>query len=687
MEGEYKLIAVMFTDVVGYTELSHRNEALALQLLQEHNAAIRPILARHSGREIKTIGDAFLIEFDSALRALQCAIEIQARFEAQAPTAAEPEPKRFRLRISIHVGDVVASGGDIYGNGVNVASRLLHIAPPGGICVSYSVFEQVRNKTKAKLEFAGKRKLKGIDERVAIFIIPPSTSATQASAVPTLNRLSPFTRATAAVLPFLVAASIHFYRQSQQHETTAASVDHRRIAILPFENIGSNQADEYLSDGLTEELITQLSRVDAVRVMARGSILQYKGTKKTPSEISKELRTPTLVQGTVSKVGEQLHVNVQLVDGTSQENLWSQEFDGKLEDVLTIQKNIASKISGEVGGASRSPASVPNPTNAESGVTDKGENGEAYVHYLRGRYFLDQRTDSSFQKAFHEFEEAARLDPKSARAYGALANVTGLQLYYGGASPQDADPKIRAFAHQALDIDPTNAEALLALAAQAMNFDGDRPEAEARYKQALVSNFRNPTAHQWYADFLIRSGRKAESYAEADEAVRLDPLSLVTNVASGVMRYFGGDIDESIKLINATLEMDSNFMLGHYWLGRALIEKQQYTAAVAELKHAAELSEQNPMMLAALAQAKFLAGNTDEAKAIIKTLTSLKNRFVSQYDLAIAYSGSKDAGETISQLKGAVNQKISRFSFASVDPSFAFLRDNAEFKRLTSDQH
>ena len=647
MEGKRKLAAIMFTDIAGYSALSHRNEELALRLLDEHNRIIRPILERYSGHEIKTIGDAFLVDFDSALNAVQSALEIQSILHSRNESSEEGE--RIQVRISIHLGDVLVTAGDVFGDGVNIAARLQSVAPQGGLCVSGSVYDQVHNKIEVPFEFLGQKNFKGISKAVPVYVVRGSDS----------NQL----------------------RHRVKSAARTAGTDRSRVAVLPFESIGSNQSDDYLSDGMTEELISDLSRVESIRVMARGSILQYKHTQKTPAQIASELRSGTLVEGTVSTSGNQLRISVQVIDGVSQENLWSQDYDGKVEDAFNIRKQIATRLTRQFG-VGRSIASAAKMNSGARDTPQDSHNGEAYLHYLRGRYFMNKRTEEGLQKAYEELQASIAKDSKFAPAYATLANVIGLQAFYGTIAPGESDARLRGFVSRALELDPLNTEALLSLAENTAYQDLDWLQAERRFQDAIASNPRNPTAHQWYGEYLIHRERTGESYVEVDQAVRLDPLSLVTNVSSGVMRYYGGDTDEAIRRYLAVIEMDPNFMLGHYWLGRALIEKHQFGKAVSELENAVTLSQGAPMMKAALAQALFRAGHSDRGMMIVHELKALNSRYVSHYDLALAYSGMRDARDTVAELRLAVEQKASRMPFVGVEPSFAFLHAHPDFRAV-----
>ncbi len=279
-EGQRRLSAIAFTDMVGYTSLAQRDESLALQLLDKHNALVRSVAKQHQGREVKTIGDAFLFEFDSALDAVLCSVRIQSSLRER--NRAAPPDEKILVRIGIHVGDVIHLGGDILGDAVNIASRIVNFAENGGICISEQVYAQVRNKVQVPLVKMPGQKLKNVDQQLDLYQV---------------------------VLP---------WEQSGPPKSSPRS----RIAILPFRNISPDPGDDYFADGLTEELISTLSEVKGLRVIARTSVNRYKDTNKSVSQIGSELQVAFILDGSVRKAGNRIRVTAQLIDTESQEQAW-----------------------------------------------------------------------------------------------------------------------------------------------------------------------------------------------------------------------------------------------------------------------------------------------------------------------------------------------------------------------------
>ena len=296
----------MFTDIVGYTALSQKDESLALSLLQEHRSLLRPFFQNHGGREIKTIGDSFLIEFDSALEAVRCAVSVQKSMHDF--NALRGMKSRILVRVGIHLGDAVHSGGDIYGDAVNIASRIQSIAEPGGICITQQVYDQVRNKIDVRLSDMGKRNLKNIEEPLEIYRI---------------------------VLPWNEALPSQRINQ-----------DRRRLAVMPLVNMSPEPADSYFADGMTEELISTLSTVSGLRVVSRTSVMGYKNSTKKLGEIAKDLDVGTIIEGSVRKSGNKVRITIQLIDAIIDEHSWVANYDRELDDVFAIQSDVAKQVAG-----------------------------------------------------------------------------------------------------------------------------------------------------------------------------------------------------------------------------------------------------------------------------------------------------------------------------------------------------
>jgi len=300
-----RLAAIMFTDTVGFTGLGQRNEGLMMELLNEQRRLVRPFFEKNRGREVKTTGDGFLVEFSSALDAVRCALDIQGALKEE--NSKRTEEKSIIVRIGIHLGDVIHTGDDVAGDAVNVASRVEPIAPPGGICVTSQVYASVVNKVECQFESLGTPALKNVATPVEVY-------------------------------------GIVGYGAQMTRPPPARGLPKDRVAVLPFVNISPDPADEYFADGITEEMISSLSRTKGLRVIARASVIKYRATAKSVSDIGRELNVGSVLEGSVRKAGDTIRITAQLVETSNEETVWSQDYDRKIEDVFAIQIEVAQRV-------------------------------------------------------------------------------------------------------------------------------------------------------------------------------------------------------------------------------------------------------------------------------------------------------------------------------------------------------
>jgi adenylate cyclase len=465
----------MFTDLVGYTALTQRNEVLAMQLLDEHRRLVRPFFPKHNGLEIKTIGDAFLVEFASALEATRCAFDIQQSLNEL--NSGRPEDKRVLLRIGIHLGDVIHDQNDVYGDAVNIASRIEPLAPPGGICVSQQVYYQIKNKFEFPLSTLGEKNLKNVSEPIEVHRV---------------------------VLPW------------EKISESESRLEKNRIAVLPFTNMSSNPEEGYFADGMTEELITSLSGVRQLTVIARTSVMGYKGTTKKIREIGRELEVGSLLEGSVRKAGNKVRITAQLIDTSTEGHLWAQNYDRNLDDVFAIQSEIAEKVAGEL--------KIRLVDSEKRVITKKPtENTEAYTCFLRGRELFREGTEASLRQAVSLFEKAIELDPSFARAYVGVAECHQ-SLATAGYEPFDVSYSIvKPLLQRAIDLDPDLPEAHAALSEMFFNMD-KAPESEAEAGRALELNPSLPDAYSMLSELAALKGDAAEMVRQNEAAYRLDPI-------------------------------------------------------------------------------------------------------------------------------------------------------------------
>ena len=410
------------------------------------------------------------------------------------------------------------------------------------------------------------------------------------------------------------------------------------LAVLPLANLSGDTQQEYFSDGMTEELITNLGKISALRVISRTSVMRYKKTEKPLPQIARELGVEGIVEGSVLRVGDRVRITAQLIRAEQERHLWAESYERDLRDILALQSEVARAIASEI----RIKVTPQEQTRLASA---RPVNPEAYEAYLRGRYFWNKRTEEAVKKAIEFFGQALEKDPTYALAYVGLADCYGVLGDYSFLSPKEAFPRAKAGATKALELDETSAEAHTSLAIIKDDYEWDWPGAEREFKRALELNPNYATAHHWYSDHLEIVGRHDEAIAEIKRAQQLDPLSLIIKAIVGRRFHSARRYDEAVEQLRQTLEMDPNFAVAHWLLGETYEQKAQYESAIAEYQKARTASGGSVYVVAALGRAYAAAGKRREALKILGELEELsKRRYVSASSVADIYIalGEKD---------------------------------------------
>jgi TolB-like protein/Tfp pilus assembly protein PilF len=450
------------------------------------------------------------------------------------------------------------------------------------------------------------------------------------------------------------------------------------LAVLPFENLSNDPGQNYFSEGLTEEMITQLGRMHPRRlgVIARSTAMHYKGTEKRADQIGQELGVGYILEGSVRRTIDRVRITAQLIQVSDQTHLWAETYDRKLADVLDIQREVARRIA-------KSLAVELLPDQQKSLSRTSTRDSAAHEAYLRGHYFWNKRTEEGFQKAIGHFEQAIAKDPGYALAYTGLADCYETLGIYGGLPPGETAHRAKAAANRALEIDDRLAEPHTSLAFANLLFDWDWAAAEREFKQALDLNPNYVTGHHWYGLFLALMGRFDEAFAQMRNALVLDPLSLVLNSHVGWFLYYARRYDEAISQLCKTAEMDQSFPVTNYLLGLAYLQKEKINEAIAEFHKGDQLSNSHPAALSGLGQAHGLAGRKTEGLQYLERLRAVsKTRYVSQYFMACVWIGLGDKAQAFDCLEKAFQERSSWMAHLKVDPVVDGLRSDPRFKSL-----
>lgn len=551
---ERRLAAIMFTDIVDYTAAMAESEAKGMRLRRAHRDVVQTQVGSYGGEWIEETGDETLSSFQSATDAVNCALAIQASLA---------NIDELTVRIGIHLGDVTKQHGRLYGDGVNVAARIRPLAEPGGICISEEVQHSVHNQSNIETQSIGTHALKNVPRPVSVFSVSGQAAAPRPAATrPAGVRASRAPRWAAFAVALIGLATWGILQWTRSEPGQNAAPIHS-LAVLPFVNMSADPDQEYFADGVAEELLNTLARFRGLRVVGRTSSFSFKSSGAPLKTIAEALGVDVILEGSVRTTSDRIRITAQLVEAETGFQRWSEIYDRDLDDIFTIQSEIATAIAG----ALRVTLSLEERVRA---MTPPTENLAAYQEYLLGRQHLAKLTSGSLARADGHFQRAIELDPDLAVAYAGLAHVYLAQVFVSGLSTEDLVDRAREATHKALALDDQLAEAYTASGGiQQIGFDNEG--AEAAFERALELNPNDATAYSWYGD-LLRSelGRPEEALALHRKAFELDPLSADTIANLGRDLSALGRPDEAVDWWKKAIEIDPQIgvydaIADHYW--------------------------------------------------------------------------------------------------------------------------
>ena len=602
MQMRRRLAAIMFTDMVGYSALTQADEANAIAILERHNRLLRPIFTKYNGREVKTVGDAFLVEFDSALDSAKCALKVQQVLHDH--NVATPQ-RQIRIRIGIHVGDVIHAAGDVFGDTVNIASRIQSLADPEGICVTQQVFDQVHSKIPSELAKLPPVSLKNIRAPIGVYrVVQPWDPPEKERPVPEAG-------------------------------------GGRNIAVLPLANISEDPSDEYFADGLTEELISVLSQVRDLRVIARTSVAPYKTAPKPVAQIGKELGVDTVLEGSVRKAGKRIRITLQLIDCVTQHHIWASTFDREIGDVFAVQTEIAERTADALR--------LEFTKGQRSRVREKPtENPAAYDLYLRGLVAENEPMGRGYDQAIRCYEEATRLDPEFAEVYAGWADLY-VKAAGDSMSMREVMPRARELASRALELDPDSSLAHAALANIAFQFDHNWKLAEQEFRRAILLNPSNDTAHQFLGMLLVTLGRFEEAREVLRAGIRLNPAGHFHHQMV-MVDMAAGDYRAVIEHEEKEIERDPSSVGKHVYLGLAYLAAGRKEAALKQADTPLTGASEDERFDHALLNA--LLGRPDAARSVAAAAERGEAKsYTSATHLAMLYAALEDRARALDLLE------------------------------------
>jgi serine/threonine protein kinase len=499
----------------------------------------------------------------------------------------------------------------------------------------------------------------------------------QGSMAPVKAGPKPSRRVWIAVAALLImAVGLYFLIPS----LTATGAPSKTIAVLPFNNMSGNPDDEYFCDGMTEDILTQLGKISALRVISRTTMMQYKGTKKTMREICAELNAGIVLEGSVRRSAGQVRITAQLIDARNDEHLWAETYDKELKQIFAIQSDVAQ----EIAKALQARLSPAEQERIEKKSTD---NFEAYDLYLKGRYYWNKRLPADLKKGIELFHQAIRKDSNYALAYAGLADSYTILGNFNLYSPRETYPKAKTAALKALAIDNTLAEAHASLGFAIMNYDWDWATAEKELKLAIAINPNYPTARCWYAFLLTMRGRFEEAALVRTKAIELDPLSPVINADIGLTLYFARRYDEAIGQYRKTLEIDPTFVLANIPLAGAYEQKKMYTEAIGTLQTLTMAlsfaSIRHPIPILVLGHVYAMSGRAEDANNMLELVEEMStSQYVAPYWMGVISIGLGKRNEALNWLEKAFQEHDGSMVFLKVDPVFDSIRSEPRFITL-----
>jgi len=559
-----QLAAIMFTDIVGYTALMGTDERKAFDLLQKNRELQKPIIEKFNGRWIKELGDGVMASFNAVSDAVAAAIEIQG---------ASNRAKDFQLRIGIHLGEVVFENEDVFGDGVNIASRIQAIANPGSIYISESVYKSISNKKDFQVKYVKEEKLKNVTEKVKIFqVISDGIIVAHSPGMGLKTKPKPkFLFIFGALMTLLIAGYFinHFYitrRDSGNSNSGRTEAIGKSIAVLPFVNMSADSSQEYFSDGMTESIMTDLAQVPGLLVIARNSVFQYKGQTVDPVEVGNQLNVRYILQGKVQHSGDILRITVQLIETGKGFNIWGNKFDSRMKNIFLIQDDISKNIIQALKIAFAKEDSILKPPT---------QNLEAYDYYLRGHYYFRMNGGSTEKKWIDSsvamFEKAISLDPDFALAYSSLAR-TYVSIFFSF----NSDPKWEAKAYialeKALSLDPGLAYAYVAKGNLSWTLSNGFPHEKAinEFKHAIALNPNIAEAHEALAGVYFHIGLLDAALRELRIALTIDPASRFSRPRVARIHWYQQKYDSALNefLTVSQTDWDREKALVQWYLGQ-----------------------------------------------------------------------------------------------------------------------
>ncbi|MBI3575288.1 MAG: adenylate/guanylate cyclase domain-containing protein [Gammaproteobacteria bacterium] len=606
-----RLAAILSADVAGYTRMMRADEAATLAALKRCRELMRSLIEQHSGWVVDTAGDGLLAEFGSAVNAVECAVAAQQRLAER--NADLPKDRKMQFRIGVNLGDVLAEDGRIYGDGVNVAARVQSLAEPGGICISGMVYSQIQHVLDLGYDFLGKQKVKSVVQPIPVYRIAVGPKLTRHRRwwLRFRDKRLALAGSLAALLLIVAVAWVVGARTGVDSPPGPGQLS---IAVLPFTNLNNDPGQEYFADGITDDLITELTKIADLTVIARDSSFTYKGQSPDVRQVAHKLNVRYVLEGSVRREARQVRINAQLIDAATGKHLWADRYDGGMDNVFALQDKITQKIVSAL-------ALRLTPGDRESVARQDTGSAEAYEDFLRGREHFYKYAKDGNQLAKGFYEKAIERDPKFAKAYAMLGWAHAFDFMNGW-----TDAPERSLKHA------------LKLAQQGTALDPSLPVAY--FVKGLVYRARNE-----YAQALV----------EAEKAIALDRNYANAHVLAATLLYYAGRPQEGLERMKQAIRLNPHYPSNYsFHLGQTYFILKRYDEAIEALKQGLEMNPTSERLHVWLAAAYAQSGNQKEAEWEVDQVLALNPEFsLKRIAWATPFQDSKDMDHFLKGLRKA----------------------------------
>ena len=669
MSHSRQLAAIMFTDIIGYTTMMQQNERMAVAAIKHYNNTLEKWVRHFNGRILNFYGDGNLCSFSSVTDAVNCSIEVQKelRLEPAVP-----------LRIGLHIGEIFFEQEKALGDGVNVASRIQSLGQENTILISAEIHDKIKNNPSFTTLSLGQFDFKNVNKPLEIFaltndgLIVPQRKKMEGK----LQKKNVKKRNVLLVISFIILVIVISIIYRKYFSENKIVFTERSIAVIPFTDMSQKKDQEYFSDGLTEDIITQLAKINSFKVISRTSVMQYKKNSKTLKEIGNELGVDVILEGSVQQSGDQVRITAQLINTLTDEHLWAESYDRSIKDIFSIQTEIAKQIANTL----RAKLSPNEKQNIEKKYT---ENTEAYQLYLQGRYYWNKRSEESVRRGIDFFKKAIALDSNYALAYAGLGDSYLMLGVHGIVRPNESFPLANQYAEKALALDNTLSESYATLIDINIHYYHDLNKAEINYHKAIELNPFYASAYHWHSEVLILRKQFENSLKESEAALKIDPYSLIINTQYAMHLRYAGKLSKAIDQLQKTLEYDSTFAFAHWQLGIVFFEMKEFDKSLRSLHKAADIQPDNTGILATLGYVEGVTGKIEEAKKIESRLLKMsQTKYVSEQNLALISLGVGKKDKALQYLEQAYIEKCPYMPFLGMNSLFSSLKDNPEFQSL-----